>query len=109
MTKTEKIMAEMSIVLLLPESLIPKIKPGRLKIQMQKLSVLINSELSKMPKMTEEVETLLGKKITVWGKKTRWYGNEKHIASVVSFMLKIIENSGHEYDNEIFVTLNNVF
>jgi len=108
MNKTNKKMTELAMIISIPEFTKDQVKPGRLKNLYNRLTKTATKELEAIPRATirelDIIESLVGK----FGKETGWEGKPKHIITLVSFCLDLIERSEFKYNPRITETLNDI-
>jgi hypothetical protein len=108
MNKLNRKMTELAMIISIPEFTKEDVKPGRLKNLFNRLSTTANRELEKIPRATivelDNIEKLVGE----FGKATGWEGKPKHIITLASFCLELIEMSEFKYSPKIISILNDI-
>ena len=101
--------AELSLLLCLPENVLPHVQKGRLQNKLIKLQEAVDTEFNIMPYINKEEKEKATAKITEFGNTTGWDRKEKHPVTLVSFLLEMIENSEFTYRPKITEILNDIF
>jgi len=108
MRSINKKMTELAMIISIPEFTKDQVKPGRLKNLFNRLSQTATKELEMIPPATiselYDIENLVGD----FGKSTGWEGKSKHIITLVSFCLDLIERSEFRHNPRITETLNDI-
>jgi len=99
--------AELALIRAIPDSLIPKTKPGRLQGRLVKLRTEIDKMFNGYVLQGAELEKVQ-QKIMAFAEKSGWEGKEKHVCTAISFMLAMIEDSEHTYPEKITELLNDI-
>lgn len=100
---------ELALIRSLPEFINDKIKGGRLKNKCSELINAVDMDLRKTPYVTHaEMEKARGL-MDRWAKETGWYEKQKHITTLVSFLLAMIEDSPFTFNDQIVKSLNEIF
>jgi len=107
-TKLRKVI-ELAVIRALPEFTLKNTKKGRLKNLYQRLQKITDIELSKVKHVTGKEIGIIGNKLDAWGLATGWINKEKHVATLLSFLLAMIENSEFTYNTKISDTLVDIF
>jgi len=108
MDKIQKV-AELCFIKALPKFIINDLKPGREKNLVDRLEKAVDISLAKSPQLTWGEMREARNRMAVWGKETGWYDKEKHITTLISFLLAMIEESQFTFDPKIIECLNNLF
>jgi len=104
-----KKLSELALIRALPDFIIGKLKPGRLKNKCDRLIRLIDAEIIKIPKITTKDAYDVKLRMQEFGKRTGWENKERHVVTLVSFHLAMIEESEFEYDPKIGQYLTDIF
>ena len=108
MTPQNRKMAELAMVISIPEFTKGEVKNGRLKNLYQKLTKTATMELERIPKASIVELVEIEDKVANFGKETGWEGKEKHIVTLASFCLGMLENSKSKFDSKIIEILNDI-
>ena len=96
--------AELSLIYMVPEFCNAK-ENSRLAGLQRKLQTVVLPNLTLLGNFTDTELHEITNKIALWGKETGWMDNKKHVATLVSFCLDMLENSPVQYDKKIEQTL----
>ncbi len=101
-----KYVTELVLIRSIPDLMVGELKQGRLKNLMYTLQFAVDVELGKLCRKpgavdVDKIEDLLNQFKTV-----AKFGKQKHVGTLVSFCLSIIEKSDKEFDSNIIETLN---
>lgn len=108
MTPSNKKMLELCTIICIPEFTKAKVQNGRLKRRYQKLEEEIEKELKVLPKMSTLNRIRCDELLQRFFKETGWEGHGKHIATLASFCLGMLEDSEFEYNPKITDILNDI-
>lgn len=101
-------MLELAMVISIPELTKGMVNNGRLKSLYNRLTKAATNELDKIPIATSIELYEIGSKIAKFGKETGWEGKERHIVTLASFCLGMLENSANKLDSKIIEILNDI-
>jgi len=102
-------LAELALIRALPDAIIPQTKPGRLKGKCINLIKVVDKEFSKVPLLNDDEYEEIKQKMIAFGKQTGWEGQQRHIVTLTSFLLTMIEESKFKYHAKITDNLNDIF
>ena len=121
MNKTDKKTLELALIVALMQFGIKKWKKQKqekkLKPKYDKDQVLgslknivkfSTRELEKLPPLTDDDLKPMAVALDEFGDQTKWDGQNRHLATVASFCLEMLENSQFEYDQKILNNLNKI-
>jgi hypothetical protein len=108
MSKKIDHLSELAYIRALPDYIIPQIHRGRLKNRCKKLITLIDKEINKLSPWSDAESKEIGDRIAEFGKRTGWENTEKHIVTLLSFLLAMIEESTYKYNSSIVECLNDI-
>ena len=101
--------AELAFLRAMPDHLLPEVPNGRLKNRLSKLLKLTDLEIQKLKDMTFEECEQTADIIKEFALLSGWDGKKRHVVSVVSFLLAMIEDSKYNYPDSIISVLNDLF
>jgi len=84
------------------------LKKGRLKNQYKRLEKETTKALQVFPKISTSDVKKAEKVLNKFGKLTGWQHKERHVATLVSFALEILENSEFFYSRKTIDALVNI-
>lgn len=101
-----KHVTELALIRSIPDLMVGELKQGRLKNLMSTLQAAVDIELGKLcvmpgPGDIDKIESLLEN-----FKNLAKFGKQKHIGTLVSFCLSLIEKSDKEFGDKIVKLLN---
>jgi len=106
--KQETHLYELALIQSILSCTMGKLEGGRLKNQYAKLEKETATQLRRLPKVStadiKKAEKVLGE----FGRLTGWERKERHIATLVSFVLEIIEKSEFSYSPKTVDALVNI-
>lgn len=108
MNPSNKKMMELCTVISIPQFTKCKVSNGRLKGLYDKLENVITKELEALPKMTTLNRIRVDALLEEFFKSTGWQGKPRHIATLASFCLEMLENSEFKYNQRITDVLNDI-
>ena len=97
--------AELALIYSIPEICAPT---GRLKSLLQSAQKIAARELGNLPRLTDEDLHAILDRIYAWGKQTGWLGNDKHVSTLISFVLSMIDQSPYTYPARLIDKLNEI-
>lgn len=101
MNSSTKKMMELATVISIPKFTTGDVPNGRLKGLYGKLEKVISNELERLPKMSTLNRIRVDALLEEFFKATGWQGREKHISTLASFCLEMLERSEFEYNPKI--------
>ena len=107
MNKTDRKTLELALIVALGE-FGSRATTGRLQGACQKIVKFVTRELEKLPPLTDEDLKPMAVALDEFGDQTKWDGQNRHLATVASFCLEMLENSQFEYDQKILNNLNKI-
>lgn len=108
MNPSNKKMMELCTVISIPQFTNGKVSNGRLKGLYNKLEKVITKELEILPKMSTLNRIRVDALLEEFFKATGWQGKPRHIATLASFCLEMLENSEFKYNPKIDDILNDI-
>lgn len=101
-----KHVTELALIRSIPDLMTSKLKNGRLKNLMLRLQAAVDIDLGKLcgkigPTDIKKIEFILEN-----FKSVAKFGKQKHVGTLVSFCLSLIEKSDREFNEKIVETLN---
>lgn len=72
------------------------------------LQRLAAKELGKIRYITDQEMEKIIAHVTEWGKQTGWLNTQKHVGTLFSFCLEIIEKSNFKFNPKIIVIINEI-
>lgn len=108
MTKAEKRkLAELSLIYGVP--IVTQAKENsRLAGLQRKLQKLVMPDLMTIPNIGEKEAAYVDEHVEDWLKKIGWWAEPKHVSSLISFCLDMVENSPFKYNPRIEKTLQKI-
>ena len=108
MTKAEKRkLAELSLVYGVP--IVTQAKENsRLAGLQRKLQKLVMPDLMALPHFEDKEVAYVDEQVESWLKEVGWWNTPKHVGSLISFCLDMIENSPFKYNPRIEETLQKI-
>lgn len=100
--------AELSYVRSIPDLLHGELRQGRLKNLYDRLVKTVDQEFIKLPMLSEKDVIVIRDIIVEFGKFTGWTGRKKHIATLLSFTMAMLEESEHPHNPEIINILTSI-
>jgi len=103
-----KKLIELALIRAIPALVIEKVPNGRLKGLYKKLILEVDRQIrySVMPN-SKELFTI-GKRLELFGLMTGWSGRPKQVSTMVSFCLRVMEDSETKFRPKIFTILNDI-
>jgi len=89
-----------------------KLKEGRLKNRFEKLAKEVDRLLDNKPKLGKYDKYVAEKRVELFSKKVGWIGKQRHIVSIISFCLALIDESDFNYSKhapKIIQYLNDIY
>ena len=107
-TKTQKQLAELALIRAIPElALDDDLKPGRLQSLYARLIKITNKELHKL--VTDDNDIRQAKKIVFeFFQVTGWAEQQRHMVTLLSFAVDMVEQSDFKYSPRIIETLTDI-
>lgn len=109
--KEQRKIAELALIRSIPTKEFDdgKMENGRLKGLFLKLQKLADKELGKLLQWPDQDDiAAIGIKLDEFGRITGWNGKERHVTSMISFCLGMIEESENRINPAIIDTLNKI-
>lgn len=103
-----KYVTELGLIRSIPDLITDELKPGRLKNLMYKLQAAVDLDLGKIANALTRSEWDRIESILNEFKMVARFGKQKHVGTIVSFCLSIIEKSNHKFNDKIIETLNHI-
>ena len=82
------------------------IKPGRLKNLYTKLQAAVDHDLRRLPPIGDSDMLLLREKVRAFGKATGWDRKTRHVVTLLSFCIDLVERSKFPHNPKILETMN---
>lgn len=108
MNQSNKKLLELAMVASIREFTKETQSNGRLNNLYSRLSKIAFKEIEKIPRPSPLEIEKIGQLVDRFGKSTGWLGKEKHIATLASFCLGMIEDSEFNFNPRIVETLNDI-
>ena len=99
---------ELALIRAIHDLTIGDLKPSRKKSLFIKLQKEVDKDLAKLPKPSEDDIDKIWETVEVFGKKTGWLNQARHIGTLFSFCLEMIENSTFRFNPKISETINEI-
>ena len=110
MTRQERNkIVELALIRGIPDMIIGTINEGRLKKLYKKLIKEIDIQLKTLTKPTGMDIYIIGNKLEKFGIDTGWNGKKKHVVTIISFCLDMIERSDSVFTKKTVFILNDLF
>jgi len=81
---------------------------SRLSGLQRKLQKIVVDSLAKLPTLEREDELKVIDFMEAWGKDTGWLNSQKHLGTLVSFCVAMMEQSEFTYNPKIYTTLTEI-
>ena len=91
------------------EKLVVKKKNGRLNGLLEKLAKEANNELDRIYGLNRVEIDEIGKNIYEFAVSTGWLGKQRHLCTIVSFCLAMLDQSEFKYNQRITGILNEIY
>lgn len=98
--------AESAYIRAIPDLLHGELRPGRLSNLYGKLVKAVDADLVRLPVIGDSDVLVIRDIIVEFGKRTGWTGKKRHVGTLLSFAIAIIESSEHKHNPKILETLN---
>jgi len=103
-----KHITELGLIRSIPDLMVGKMKPGRLKNLMARLQAAVDIDLGKIAMTLSTSDAYKIKDILDNFEHVSRFGKQKHVGTMVSFCLAFIEKSDREFNEKIIETLNQI-
>ena len=100
--------SELSYIRAIPDLLHGELKYGRLNNLYNKLKKAVDADLVSLPALSDSDVLVIRDIIVEFGEKTGWTNKRRHIATLLSFAIAIIEASEHPHNPKIITILNDI-
>ena len=101
--------AKLAMVRMIPEFFLDKVPPGRLHGRLLKLQNEVDSMLSRMPPPTPEQNRAIYKIVSNFGYLSGWEGKERHIITVISFVMALVNDEKWDKINDLLVDIHDYY
>lgn len=101
--------ADLALIRALPEFMAGKLKEGRLKNKSNLLIKAVDQDLKRLGPISDFELEMVRLKMIEFGKRTGWQKKEKHLATLLSFLLAMVEDSSFYFNPKILENLNHMF
>lgn len=92
----------------IPDLAIGQVRPGRLKGLYGRLTEAVDGDLFRLPRPTVLELLRIDKSVQEFAKTTGWQNKQRHIMTLVSFCLAMIEHSEFQYSQRITKNLSEI-
>ena len=100
--------AELALIRSVPDLTLGTLPPSRLKGLFERLQKHVDKDLRRRPRITEDELAVLRVKLDEFSQATGWNRNPKHIGTLLSFCLEIIERSEFKFNQGITEVINQI-
>ena len=101
-----KHVTELALIRSIPDLMVGELKPGRLKNLMNTLQAAVDIDLSKLVITLSITDGKKIESILEQFKTVAKFGKQKHVGTLVSFCLALIEKSDKKFNDKIVELLN---
>ena len=101
-----KHVTELALIRSIPDLMVGELKPGRLKNLMSTLQSAVDIDLGKLCRAINPSDIAKIQDILEQFKHVAKFGKQKHVGTIVSFCLSLIERSDEDFDDKIVKMLN---
>lgn len=103
-----KKMSELALIRGIPDLIVDDLKNGRLKGQCFKLVKEVDKQFLDFPSPDEMDISKISGILSSFGKSTGWENKPKHVMTLVSFCLDMVEKSENKNSKKLIDILNNI-
>ena len=100
--------SELALIRAIPDLTIGDLKPSRKKGLFLRLQREVEKDLALLPIPSQYDLDSIWDNIELFGKKTGWLNETRHVGTLFSFCLEIIENSEFKFRPSITETINDI-
>jgi hypothetical protein len=98
--------AELALVMAIPTFVIDDLKPSRQKGLFQKLEKVAHKETKKLFRIPPDQMREIQGKIYQFGQDSGWWGDVKHVGTMLSFAADMLERSEHDHNPKLIEIIN---
>ena len=101
-------LSELALIRAIPDLTIGTLKPSRKKALFLQLQKAVDKDLRKFPPQSEANLDKVWRIVQEFGKQTGWLNQTRHIGTLFSFCLEIIEKSNFKFNPTISEIINKI-
>ncbi len=99
---------ELALIRAIPDLTIGKLKPSRNKSLFLQLQKSVDKDLRKFPRQSKPGLDRIWNTVQEFGRQTGWLNETRHIGTLFSFCLEIIEKSNFKFNPKISEIINKI-
>ena len=101
-------LTELALIRAIPDLTMGDLKPCRKRALFIRLQKAVDRDLRKFPHVSQDELDQIWAKVEQFGKLTGWLNQTRHVGTLFSFCLAIMENSEFEFNPAIRETINDI-
>jgi len=101
-------LSELALIRSIPDMTIGTLKPSRKKGLFLRMQKAVDKDIRDLPKPSDDDLSKIWETIEEFGRQTGWLNQTRHIGTLFSFCLEIIERSEFEFNPDIVSIINDI-
>ncbi len=99
-------LTELALIRAIPDLTLGSLKPARKKALFLRLQDAVDKDLRLFPRASKQDLDRVWESVEKFGKMTGWLNHTRHVGTLLSFCLGIIEKSSFKFNEKIPKTIN---